>query len=340
MSSYDLWKYCIPQLCNEYLLSLNLLGLTGWSKEKQTACLYAVSNHTERHYISVMIPKKNGGCRKLQVPDPMLKRIQRNILQQVLNSMPVSSYARAYYKGADIVSNARSHVGRKQVLKLDILDFFGSITYPMVLNRVFSQLYFPPSAGNLLTSLCCCRESLPQGAPTSPAVSNLVMKPFDEYMGFWCEEQGITYTRYCDDMTFSGDFDPGLVRRKAAGFLKEMGFELNHKKTRVLPSCCQQMVTGIVVNCRPQISREYRNKLRQEIYYCCRFGPVSHLEKTGDSKYLPLGAAGPAKYLCSLLGKISFVLQADPLDTQFRKAEKQVADMLKKLRAQETIFDV
>ena len=113
----------------------------------------------------------------------------------------------------------------------------------------------PPAAGVLLTSLCCYRDCLPQGSPVSAAVSNLVMRPFDEYMGTWCRERGISYTRYCDDLTFSGDFNVKEVRDKAENFLKVMGFSLNRKKTRVLGRGQRQCVTGIVVNDFPQAAR-------------------------------------------------------------------------------------
>ena len=101
--------------------------------------------------------------------------------------------------------------------------------------------------GTILTYLCCYRDYLPQGAPTSAAISNLVMKPFDTYMGAWCGEKGIRYSRYCDDMSFSGEFDADTVIRKAGGFLKAMGFELNTKKTKAVSLSSETGGYGIVV---------------------------------------------------------------------------------------------
>lgn len=268
MNGQGLWKYCSAEQCREFLLSFRLFGDTEWTEEKQIACLYAVSNHIETHYHPVVIRKRNGGERHLHVPDRLLMKIQKNILHHILDQMPVSPYATAYRKGTGILLNARGHVGAKQLLKLDIRDFFGHIIIPMVQRCAFPSRYIPPSVAMLLTYLCCYQEYLPQGAPTSAAISNLVMKPFDDYMGSWCEERGIRYSRYCDDMTFSGDFDAGAVIRKVGGFLNEMGFELNQEKTHVIPACRQQMVTGIVVNHKPQVSKEYRRKLRQELHYC------------------------------------------------------------------------
>lgn len=324
----DLWKYCTSGQCREMLLSFELLGETDWPEEKIMACLYALSNHAEHHYGQVQIPKKDGGSRTLLVPDGLLKKVQKNILRHVLDGRGIALSAAAYHKGASVLSNAAVHAGKPLILKLDIEDFFGSITFPMVLKSAFPGQYFPPPVGVLLTSLCCYRDCLPQGAPTSPAISNLVMRPFDEYMEGWCEERDITYSRYCDDMTFSGNFDAGLVRRKVYGYLRAMGFEPNKKKTKVLPRGNRQLVTGLVVNEKPQVPKDYRRKLRQEVYYCEKFGARQHLENTGAEDYLACGQEGVIRYLRSLLGKIDYVLSANREDWWFLDARAKVRQAL------------
>jgi len=257
------------------------------------------------------------------VPDYMLMRIQRNILHHILDGYEVSSCATAYHKGAGVVSNARVHTGKHVVMKLDIKDFFGSISFPMVLKSVFSVRYYPPAVGTMLTALCCCNDFLPQGAPTSPAVSNLVMKHFDESINKLCENKGISYTRYCDDMTFSGDFNPDLVIRKVSGYLNAMGFELNETKTRILYRNGRQAVTGIVVNEKLQVSRDYRRKLRQEIFYCQKYGAKSHLERNESAAGIPEN-----QYLLSLLGRIQYVLLVNPEDQWFQEAEQKLLAVL------------
>ena len=143
------------------------------------------------------------------------------------------------------LANAGPHTGRKQVLKLDISHFFDSILFPRVISAAFPDTLFPPAAAALLANLCCCRERLPQGSPGSPAISNLVMRPFDESMRRWCEARQIVYTRYCDDMTFSGDFDPAAVYHKVKSYLEAMGFSLNEKKTKLLKDGVRQSVTEL-----------------------------------------------------------------------------------------------
>lgn len=315
MSNSQLWKYCTKEQCQDFILSLDLVPHSaGMSREKQLACLYMLSNRGAENYHKEILTKKDGGTRTLMVPCSLLKAVQRNILHNVLEQRPVSDCARAYRKGTDILANAGPHTGRKQVLKLDISHFFDSILFPRVISAAFPDTLFPPAAAALLANLCCCRERLPQGSPASPAISNLVMRPFDESMRRWCEARQIVYTRYCDDMTFSGDFDPAAVYHKVKSYLEAMGFSLNEKKTKLLKDGVRQSVTGIVVNEKPQVSRDYRKKLRQEIYYCMKYGVTGHLErlreKTGN-------AVEEQRYICSVLGRIQFVLQVNPEDREF-----------------------
>lgn len=328
MKENSLWKYCTPQHCKEFILSFRLFGNTKWTERKQLACLYAVSNHVEQHYRAITIKKKNGTSRKLLCPSPLLKRIQRNILHNILDQIPISSYATAYHKGTGIISNAAVHVGKKQLLKLDLKDFFHSIMFIMVYQNAFSGIYFPPSVRSLLTNLCCYKDYLPQGAPTSASISNLVLKPFDDYIGLWCKEHKISYTRYCDDMTFSGVFDAQMVKNKVRSYLETMGFTLNYNKTKLLSECERQIVTGITVNQKLQASKTYRKSLRQEIYYCMKYGVRSHLMQVGYEYYLQMGEDGTKKYLQRLLSKINFVLQVNPQDLFFQNAKVNVKALM------------
>lgn len=335
----DLWHYCTDRHCRDMILSFHLLGENNWPEDKIMSCLYALSNHTEGHYERIPISKKDGTVRILLAPDPLLKYVQRNLLHHVLEGLSVAGCAMAYRKQtpSGIVCNAAVHVKKPLVLKLDIRDFFGSIVFEMVLRHAFPVQYFPPAVAVLLTSLCCCGEVLPQGAPTSPTISNLVMKPFDEFMADWCGRQDIAYSRYCDDMTFSGDFDVRKVRRRAERFLNCMGFELNRNKTKVLPQGSRQTVTGLVVNERVQVTAQYRKSLRQEVYYCRRFGVKEHLIRSGRAEHflLPDESIDCGRYLQVLLGKVQYVRLTRPEDAWFQEAERWLKD--KNTRNQEGI---
>lgn len=312
LAGQDFWKYCTTEEIGRTLRTFDLLKGLDVPEEAYLPCLYTVSNQIETHYHPVVISKKSGGRRKLLVPDALLRTIQRNLLHHVLEEFQISEFACAYKKGTSIVDNARPHVGAKLVLKLDIQDFFDQITWILVYQNAFPETHFPPAIRKMLTEFCCVRDRLPQGAPTSPTVSNLVMRPFDVHMGEWCREREIRYTRYCDDLTFSGVFAPEEVIRKVRGFLQVYGFELNRKKTRVLGRGNAQSVTGIVVNEKAQVSRAYRRKLRQEVYLFDRYGI-----KTEE------GPKNDEKERMRLLGKMRYVLSVNPEDVWFGNMYKK-----------------
>lgn len=238
-----------------------------------------------------------------------------------MNNKSISKYAKAYYKGSSLLDNAQPHINKKVILKLDIINFFESISFSDVYNSCFSIEYFPKSVGMVLTYLCTYNDHLTQGFPTSAYISNLVMKDFDEMIGDWCEFNQITYTRYSDDMTFSGSFNPSEVIRKVRKSLYKLGLELNNNKIHVVNKNSSQNVTGIVVNEKAQICKKYRREVRKEVYYINKFGLCSHLEKCNIN-------ISPLKYLKKLYGKILYVLQIDNSNVEFLKYKKEIFDKM------------
>ncbi len=267
------------------------------------------------NYHTVVIHRGRGHKnRTLHVPNDFLKCIQRRILEQYLYQLDVSEYSTAYCRGKSLLDNASPHIGKECVLKLDISHFFDRIDGDMVY-LVMKRLGLSIPATTLLTHLCIYQERLPQGAPTSPYIANLVMKNFDEKLGKWCKERNIGYTRYCDDMTFSGsktDIHNADVVRKVRSMLYRMGFALNAKKTVFISSSQQQRVTGVVVNKKPTLSRYQRRAIRQEVYYCKKFGIADSLRHQGLD-------ISPDKYLHSLLGRIAFSMQLDPNNSEMHE---------------------
>ena len=283
--------------------------------------LYAVSNSLEKHYRQVCLPKKDGGVRTLSVPDPLLKAIQRRITQVLLVHMPVSSYATAYRYGGSTCRNAAPHVRQPVVLKLDIQHFFDSILYSSVKERVFPPNIYAEPLRVLLSMLCYHGQSLPQGAPSSPAITNILLSDFDQEVGAWCAGRQIRYTRYCDDMTFSGQFTPQDVIAFVQDRLRPLGLFLNAKKTQVLSSGQRQVVTGLVVNEKLGVPAHDLRSLRQEIYYCRKYGVSSHMARLGISE-------AEEHYLMRLMGKVNYVLQVTPDKGEFRQARAWLMDAM------------
>lgn len=286
--------------------------------------LYAVSNNISAHYRSVTVPKKSGGTRVLSVPDEILKRIQRRIADVILSYSPISRHATAYRSGATVQRNALPHLAKFSVLKLDIKHFFDSITYSAVKDRCFPSKRFSEQIRILLTMLCYRGDALPQGAPSSPTITNIIMFDFDETVGSFCKERNISYTRYCDDMTFSGDFDVAELLAFVKQELFKNGFILNKEKTTFTTKGKRQTVTGIVVNDKLSTPANYRKAIRQQMHYINKFGLESYLAKieTTESK---------SKYLEKLLGRITFILKTAPNSKEFLNYKMTIIAMLKAL---------
>lgn len=293
----------------------------------QTATLFRVVRNADKMYFINTIPKSNGTQREIQAPRSDLKSLQRRIKKYILNEIPVSRYATAYKKGARIVDNASPHVNKKYILKMDITDFFGSINFTKVYSAVFNTTRYPKQIGAMLTTLCCYREFLPQGAPTSPTISNIVMKSFDDYIGEWCSRRGVAYTRYCDDMTFSSDKPLYYVYKKVSRLLAEMGFEVNESKTHFVSSSSRQSVTGLTVNDKLSVNKQTRRALRQELYYVMKFGLKDALTHSHDERFFINGKPDTERYRSYLIGKISYILQVDPENEWFRNAAQKIIDM-------------
>lgn len=313
-----MWKYIGKNECNQFLLSLNLINCK--DEKNYIKTIYSISNNIEKNYKIYKIKKRNGKYRNICEPSSNLKQIQKRILTNILNNKSISKYAKAYHKGVGLKDNAIPHINKEMILKLDIKDFFENISFVDIYNSCFSIEYFPKSVGMILTYLCTYDNHLTQGSPTSAYISNLVMKEFDEELGNWCNLKNISYTRYSDDMTFSGEFNPGELIVKVRKMLYKLGLELNNNKIHIVHKSSSQKVTGIVVNEKLQVNIKYRNKIRQEIYYIKKFGLISHMKKSDiniESK----------KYLNKLYGRILYVLQINEYDKEFIKYKQFIKNL-------------
>lgn len=282
--------------------------------------LFDLANHAHEHYNRVELAQKNGKIRVLHVPDGALKAVQHQIQRNILMHFLPSPYATAYIRRRNLVDNAAPHVGKRYLLKLDITDFFGSIQFAQVYHSAFCTPYFPKQVGVLLTRLCCWKGVLPQGAPTSPALSNLVMKDFDTHLGDWCQRHAIAYTRYCDDMTFSADRPLYMVYQKVQTMLERMGFSLNEDKTCFVTRASRQSVTGLTVNETVSVSRPYKRRLRQELYYAQKFGLEDSLRHTQRGEFFTGDTPDVERYGNHLLGQVGFVLQVEGENRWFQHA--------------------
>ena len=276
--------------------------------------LHRISNAPNFFYRTFYIKKRNGKLRRIDEPLPDLKKVQTWILKEILYKRPCSKFAKAYIPKTSIKDNTRFHKKQEVVLTVDIKDFFPSIKSGYVLNFFLSCGYNLPVAV-ILSRLCCLNESLPQGAPTSAYLSNLVLKNFDCKISDYCKKRSIRYTRYADDLTFSGDFDIASVLYVVDNELKYLNLKRNPKKVKIMRSGDRQYVTGIVVNEVQQLPREYRMKIRQEVHFIEKFGLDNHLSHIGEYR---------ANYIEHLGGKIDYALSINPNDTKMQEYKKVI----------------
>lgn len=284
--------------------------------------LYSVSNSLHKHYSTACVPKRDGTQRKLSVPDKLLKSIQRKIVNTILIHEPISIYATAYKFGSSIQKNALPHINKSKILKLDILNFFNNIYYSKVKDLVFPKERYSSKVRILLTMLCYYDDILPQGAPSSPIISNIILRDFDNEIGNWCKERNISYTRYCDDMTFSGNFNEYELLNFVRNKLFENHFLINKNKIIIARQNRQQNVTGIVVNKKLNLPTVYKKEIRQAVYYCKKHGIESHLK----AKNIKLTKK---EYLQSLLGKINHLINTCPNDKNATNYKNDILKFLK-----------
>ncbi len=220
------------------------------------------------------IPKKSGGVRHISAPVKRLKQIQQALNLMLQASCEVSAAANGFVAGRSVATNAEVHLGSSVVFNCDLKDFFPSIDRRMVGSALRRELKpFSPSEEvvQLLSSLMTMPdgggvEVLPQGAPTSPVVSNLVLKPLDSRLMGFAEKNGYRYSRYADDLTFSVG---GECRRPVAikwetilMIIEESGLKVNPGKTRILERSGRMEVTGLTVGGKINVAREYVKQLR------------------------------------------------------------------------------
>lgn len=263
--------------------------------------------------------------------------------------------AMAYRPGRGVLDCALPHTGARVLLHLDLKDFFGHLRLPAVFSAIDRALRVSSAVGRhylnaydrtsyeasdcynsvlsfYFAQLCTLNGSLPQGAPTSPLLSNLVFAPSDWEIMALCRDRELAYTRYSDDLFFSGaEIDARSLIKSVGDLLGEKGFVLNREKTAVSGPGFRHRVTGVVVNEKPQASREYRRKIRQEIYCISKFGLEEHLSRLKStppvSSSAQIARPDPASYRNQLSGRVAFVLQINPQDREFR----EYADFLRQL---------
>ena len=271
------------------------------------------------HYRYTLQPKRTGGLRLLEIPKADLKRVRRAIHTGLLQHVPVHEAAHGVVAQRSVATHAAAHAGQAVVIKFDLRDFFGSIRAAQVA-AVWRTLGYPPGVARCLATLCTHRTArmvverlrddggldwlgakrlraahLPQGAPTSPTLANLCAFGLDLRLDGLAWAFGATYTRYADDLVFSGGealrHQFRALQAWVAAITHDEGFTLHPDKTRCLPQHLQQRVTGVVVNAHPNTPRQDYDRLKACLHQCVLHGPASQNHaQLADFRGAPAGA--------------------------------------------------
>lgn len=283
-----------------------------------------------RHYHYRILPKRSGGVRLIESPKPGLKAVQRRILSSILDRIPAHAAVHGFVKGRSVVTFAAPHASRQVVLRLDLENFFPAFPAARA-QALFRTLGYPEPVADLLGGLCTnaapqalwksrllefdaqtwrdarwlyTRPHLPQGAPTSPAIANLTAYRLDCRLTGLAHSAGAVYTRYADDLAFSGDVEFRRVVDRfsahAAAVALEEGFAVNHHKTRILGRGARQSLAGVVVNEKVNLRRRDLEILEATLTNCIRFGPASQ------------NRDGHPDFRAHLQGRVGFVEMINP----------------------------
>jgi RNA-directed DNA polymerase len=228
--------------------------------------IFSIRHRPRKHYRSFPLKKKDGSKRDIDTPRTYLKVIQWWILDNILNHVEIAANVFGFVAGRSAVQNAEHHLGAKHVLNVDIRQFFPSITIDQV-HAIFRSLGYKDDVAGMLSELCCLDGHVPQGAPTSPAIANLVLREMDIELSVLAERAGHRYSRYADDLTFSSQ---SWIEREFLNLVEKAvqgaGFELKPEKTRLSGSEGRMEVTGVVINEKPQPTRVWRKRARATLH--------------------------------------------------------------------------
>jgi RNA-directed DNA polymerase len=295
---------------------LKRYGLPIWKSEADIAAALGVklghlrhySQHRYRevisHYVAFAIPKRSGGERIIHAPKRKLKAILRTLDKLLVSKLPVSEHAHGFVKGRSIATNARPHVGKPMVVRFDIKDCFPTLHFGRVRGLLIALGYSYPVAATLAVLMTeAPRQPVEaegklyqtpigprvcvQGAPTSPGLCNALLLRLDRRLAGLAKKRGLAYTRYADDLTFSGPEAEikkllGLVPKIAA----EEGVPINPEKTRIMRQAGRQVVAGVIVNKDMGLSRQTRRKLRAALHQGAKGGKAASASLDGKLAYL------------------------------------------------------
>ena len=268
----------------------------------------------EKNYRQFSIPKRRGGKREILAPNPEMLAAQRWILSNILQGLYVSDYCHSFTANKSIITNAKIHLGATRILKMDLKDFFPSINQRRVIS-LFRSIGYTRKIAVPLSQICCFDQQLPQGAATSPAISNLVAYRLDCRLAALAGKFDLNYSRYADDLTFSGSSLGKSTIRIITQIVRDEGFMENENKTVMLHSNNQKrVITGISVQGdKLKVPKKKKREIRSEVHNFLNNKDIN----TSFDNFQPYAQE-------RTIGLLEFWLQVEPESTYAQQKLTQV----------------
>jgi RNA-directed DNA polymerase len=286
---------------------------------KKPGYVASVINANASHYRTFEIRKRSGGTRTISAPYPALLQCQKWIHRHILSQTTIHPAAHGFTTRKSILTNAAEHINKEQFLKIDIKDFFPSITINQVIN-VFKNLGYTRKVSFYLASICCQKKALPQGAPTSPMLSNIIAAGMDNRLTRFAQKFDITYTRYADDLAFSGKSISAKHIQYISAIVQDCNFQVNPAKTRLQQKKKKRILTGISIAAEQiKIPREYKRNLKMEIHCIRKYGIALHIRNQRIKN---------PNHLATIIGRIQFWRSVEPDNEFAQKALNELRALL------------
>jgi hypothetical protein len=290
----------------------------GYSYDSLSSVVYGPVGHSYRTF---QIAKRSGGYRTIAAPRAELRAIQRSLLEALTQAYNPTRSAFGFVRGRSIVSGARRHIGRQVVVNLDLADFFNSITFWRVRGLFMSAAFqLPYDVSTVLAQICCRNGRLPQGAPTSPILSNFMCSSMDRELGSLVGASGGRYSRYCDDMTMSFDSESlvfkSIAKRDISGLklnssvekiIQKHGFAINYSKLKLRTKRERQEVTGLIVNEGVNVRRSLVRRLHTQLHCVEKFGLTESAKRYCEIERISFSQKMESAFAAGIRGRILFV---------------------------------
>lgn len=303
-----------------------LASLLGVKPSTLTYILYKFKPET--HYYQFEIPKSSGGVRRISAPSEKLKVLQSKLSKLLLDcsdeitqakfpnpEIKRSNLAHGFVRERTIMTNALMHLNQKNVLNIDLCDFFDSFNFGRVRGFFIKNRDFKlcPEIATVIAQIACYENKLPQGSPCSPVITNLITHALDIRLASLARKHSCTYSRYADDITISSSkntFPTHIMRQDEGKYIpskslkneiKRAGFSINDAKTRIQYKDSRQDVTGLIVNKKPNVKKEYWRTVRSQCYTLFKTGNFYKITSDGEV----------AGNINELEGQLNFIDQVD-----------------------------